>query len=827
MPLPPATTSTLRRALPGVPATVRLLAVACLLAAAAAASSFGASSAVTVTLDVASATTLTNGCRSAAATSLGILQPDSPGTTSRTAPCTVAFGSTNDTAALRMSARDATAPGMASADATWRSSLSGSGATDLGLTAYDATRMVSVAKDGLVRRSNDGGVTWTWQGITGGWWSYDAEFVPGQPDRVVVASGNGRLHSTANAMSSLPGAAAWTSHDVALSAALTAAGLSLGRDVLGVAVKDASTWVVGGNGFIATTVDGGTSFTAFALTPGWQVVTDVDWVGANEYVATLSGGSFMRTTTGGATSGAWTTYAPTNNDYQYLSDLAVGDATRIYAVARSGAVFRWDGSTFAPTTLPSRRAYRAYAIAAVPGSPDIVTVAGARGLTWRSIDAGVTWTRQSTVTSASLFAAATPTASLTLLGGTAETIVRSTDGGATFTQRNGATVRPLEAADADPVDGRKVLAVGEGGLVRRTSDGGSSWSAATSISAQNLTDVAFGAPGVAWAVGSAGAIYRTSDGGATWAAQASGITTRLTSVAAASSSVAWAVGVGGTILATRDGGATWTAPSSGTVEDLVDVTAGTATSAVAVGTFGAMRVTVDGTSWSGPTTPPTGTQPYAAVAALDETSYLAGNIYGGAFRSTDGGVTWTSSPNIGSDLASLDATGDGSTVFASTYFDSVGVSTDGGRTFAWSGAGGSWGGIAAVAVDEHTAFIAHDDGRIVDRDEASTAAGRLLDYGAGATFGSGNSTSTFGVCLQSVGGAAGAAAGWSVDGNGACTTSDLDPWKPVSASASSVATTPTGSTGSAAFVWGARPRLDQPPGRYAAAVVFEVIAPAA
>jgi photosystem II stability/assembly factor-like uncharacterized protein len=71
-----------------------------------------------------------------------------------------------------------------------------------------------------------------------------------------------------------------------------------------------------------------------------------------------------------------------------------------------------------------------------------------------------------------------------------------------------------------------------------------------------------------WAVGNGGLILKTTDGGSTWPAQTSGTTTNLRSVHFVDANTGWAVGNGGLILASTDGGATWTPETSGVTADL-------------------------------------------------------------------------------------------------------------------------------------------------------------------------------------------------------------------------------------------------------------------
>ena len=102
----------------------------------------------------------------------------------------------------------------------------------------------------------------------------------------------------------------------------------------------------------------------------------------------------------------------------------------------------------------------------------------------------------------------------------------------------------------------------------------SGWTPQTSGTTMNLHGVAFVGDSYGWAVGDGGTILATSNGGSTWTPQTSGTSSNLFSVAFPDLVHGWAVGANGTILYTGDGGSTWTPQSSGFGSDnLVDITA--------------------------------------------------------------------------------------------------------------------------------------------------------------------------------------------------------------------------------------------------------------
>src|SRR5436853_475144 len=90
-------------------------------------------------------------------------------------------------------------------------------------------------------------------------------------------------------------------------------------------------------------------------------------------------------------------------------------------------------------------------------------------------------------------------------------------------------------------------AVGAGGTIIHTSDGGSTRAPPTSATGRILEGVASPATKNGWAVGQSGTILHTIAGGSSWSPQTSGTSNLLTRVAFPTTLDGWAVGQNGTI----------------------------------------------------------------------------------------------------------------------------------------------------------------------------------------------------------------------------------------------------------------------------------------
>jgi RHS repeat-associated protein len=180
------------------------------------------------------------------------------------------------------------------------------------------------------------------------------------------------------------------------------------------------------------------------------------------------------------------------------------------------------------------------------------------------------------------------------------------------------------------------IAVGDGGVILGSSDGGVTWAAQSSGTTKNLTAISCPSLTTCFVSGYSGTILATTNGGATWSSQSSGTTISLLSLSCPTTTTCYAVGYTGKLLKTTNG-STWTVGSSGTSTDLWGVSCASTTTCIAVGSSGTIIGTTDGSTWASQN----GTVSYdlrADWCPSTTVCYAAGIT--GTIETTTDGSTW-------------------------------------------------------------------------------------------------------------------------------------------------------------------------------------------
>lgn len=110
--------------------------------------------------------------------------------------------------------------------------------------------------------------------------------------------------------------------------------------------------------------------------------------------------------------------------------------------------------------------------------------------------------------------------------------------------------------------------VGNSGVIIKTTNSGSAWSAQTSGTTEQLNKVAFINSSIGIIVGNNGTILKTTNGGTTWTRITTSVTHNLNAIYFGDAQKAWICGDAGSILYSDNQGETWTTEMSNTTEKL-------------------------------------------------------------------------------------------------------------------------------------------------------------------------------------------------------------------------------------------------------------------
>jgi photosystem II stability/assembly factor-like uncharacterized protein len=199
--------------------------------------------------------------------------------------------------------------------------------------------------------------------------------------------------------------------------------------------------------------------------------------------------------------------------------------------------------------------------------------------------------------------------------------------------------RPLRGIDFVDLD--HGWAVGDGGTVLATSDGGAHWTSQVSGTTGSLQSVDFADVDNGWAVGDQGEIIATSDGGAHWATQRASDDPTVVFFSVSFSDALHGLAVGNhSVFATNDGGLHWVAQTPASGQLLFAVAAIDASRACVVGNQGTTMWTSDaGSHWfvgAGPDL----YSVLRAVTFADPTHGWAVGSYSQVYATADGGSHW-------------------------------------------------------------------------------------------------------------------------------------------------------------------------------------------
>lgn len=231
------------------------------------------------------------------------------------------------------------------------------------------------------------------------------------------------------------------------------------------------------------------------------------------------------------------------------------------------------------------------------------------------------------------------------------------------------------------------------------------------------------------AVGAGGEIIESSDGGASWkAVDSGGNQLSLLAVHLGKDGAALAAGQMGTLMR-RDGTGKWSKVDSGSVERLFAVDLNAANQAVVSGAFGTVLYSADGGSsfskipidWSAFAAD--GAEPHLYVADIDEQGQITvAGEFGLILRSNDAGATWQKLNQGDASIFALEINAAGQPSFAVGQIGTLLRSDDGGAS--WSAqSSGSTANLLAVKSVGQAVFVAGFRESVASKDGGATWTG--------------------------------------------------------------------------------------------------------
>ncbi|MBI5216775.1 MAG: T9SS type A sorting domain-containing protein [Ignavibacteriae bacterium] len=229
------------------------------------------------------------------------------------------------------------------------------------------------------------------------------------------------------------------------------------------------------------------------------------------------------------------------------------------------------------------------------------------------------------------------------------TLVRSTDGGLTW-RANIKIGGKFGGLRSMSFQGSVGIAVGRLGALLKTTNSGFDWQDKSFNDMGQLDGVVYKPDGVAFAVGLYGKIINSTDNGNTWTSQPLFTTRHLRSISFGDLNFGMVVGDSNTIYRTTNGGLSWLQISIGTGPDnpLRKVHCLDSSSAIVVAGSELFRTGNKGDGWAGYNfesgRPSGATIRSISISVLNSATLLVGHGLSGSHyitRSTDYGVTWS------------------------------------------------------------------------------------------------------------------------------------------------------------------------------------------
>jgi photosystem II stability/assembly factor-like uncharacterized protein len=313
--------------------------------------------------------------------------------------------------------------------------------------------------------------------------------------------------------------------------------------------------IAGQSGIILRSISGG-SIWEKESSGFYDWLNGVDFLDENNGWVVGTNGTIYQTTNGGNNwikhdkIQNWKMGAPLSEYNLHAVDFISPNAG--YAVGEYGLVLKyinsWDIAIWTDKHILTNNSLNA-----VHRRSGVAWVAGDWGSIWRTDDYGDTWNLQHQSNKYNLYAIHFVSKNYGWAAGMSGTVLRTKDGGDTWIDVSPDNLSFFRSIFF--IDLYHGWVVGVGGIIYRTVDGGETWiKTSPQVTYNLLWSVYFVDEYTGWICGTNGTILHTTDGGENWYFQDSHSNGDLTSMKFTDNGIGWIVGFEGVILKTLDGG---------------------------------------------------------------------------------------------------------------------------------------------------------------------------------------------------------------------------------------------------------------------------------
>lgn len=345
---------------------------------------------------------------------------------------------------------------------------------------------------------------------------------------------------------------------------------------------------------ILKTTDGGNTWEVKSETGALWSVQFIDENNAVAVGGPLFEGRILRSTDGGET------WLDRSTGSRFLKDVFFVDRETGFAVGSQGIIYKTtDGGDNWDMVFLGGSGYGNFEGIYFTDQLRGIAVGGGGSVSkiLRTTDGGETWTSITGLPGAGLYSVSFSSENNAIAAGVSGLLLTTSDKGINWINRNEPTIESLRSVFFISESTGKASVFSSPGLILQTYNSGQTWELLNTGINARLSAIVMTDESTVFAVGENGTIAVSKDDGVTWNIINSGTSSFLSSISFATPDIATVVGENGTILRTSDGGTTWLTQNSGTGRYLSAVFMPSPDVGIAVGSGIRLRTTNAGESW--------------------------------------------------------------------------------------------------------------------------------------------------------------------------------------------------------------------------------------